>query len=124
MTRDRLYARTDWASHSFLMADTGGIVSLPAGASTSGKGGPAAASARAKRGGRAQPAMDALAAADAVAVVGGGGGEARSRAEREGQAEGLKDLIGKQAAAAVAEADAIVFVVDGQVSEGHRQGHS
>ena len=61
--------------------------------------------------------MDSLAASDAVSVIGGGGVEAQSRAEREGQAHGLKDLIGRQAAAAVAEANAIVFVVDGQVRE-------
>ncbi|GJP47144.1 hypothetical protein CLOM_g6372 [Closterium sp. NIES-68] len=133
VTRDRLYARALWEDRQFLLTDTGGLMDAPnaaaasaagaagaAGAATDGADGAGAARRKGGRGGRAGrgsasgTALLALAKADGVAVIGGGGRLANERAAKEAEVAGLPELIGRQAAAAVEEADAIIMVVDGQ----------
>lgn len=84
VTRDRLYTRAFWSTHEFMLVDTGGVLTIP------GEG------------------------SDAVAVTSGGGAEAVVRAVKEASDAGLPAMIERQAAAAVASANSIVFVVDGQ----------
>lgn len=84
VTRDRLYTRAFWSTHEFMLVDTGGVLTIP------GEG------------------------SDAVAVTAGGGAEAVARAVKEAYDAGLPAMIEKQAASAVASADSIIFVVDGQ----------
>lgn len=84
VTRDRLYTRAFWSTHEFMLVDTGGVLTIP------GEG------------------------SDAVAVTAGGGAEAVARAVKEAYDAGLPAMIERQAASAVASADSIIFVVDGQ----------
>lgn len=84
VTRDRLYTRAFWSTHEFMVVDTGGVLTIP------GEG------------------------SDAVAITQGGGSDVVVRAVKEASAAGLPAMIERQAAAAVAGADSIIFVVDGQ----------
>ena len=84
VTRDRLYTRAFWTTHEFMLVDTGGVLTIPGDGS------------------------------DAVAVTAAGGAEAVARAVKEASAAGLPAMIERQAAAAVATAASIIFVVDGQ----------
>ena len=72
VTRDRMYVRSYWGEHEFMMVDTGGLENLPA-----------------------NP-------------------EAAPRTDRIGGVEILPGMIEAQAAEAVKEASALIFVVDGQ----------
>jgi len=97
VTRDRKYLRAEHAGRAFIVVDTGGVTDLPGVAGE--------ASGKKKRRG-ARPA------------AAGGEGAARPGAPLlTGDAEaeaGLAAAIGAQAAVAVEEAAAVVFVVDGQ----------
>lgn len=84
VTRDRLYTRAFWSTHEFMLVDTGGVLTIP------GEG------------------------SDAVAVTAGGGAEAVAKAVKEAFDAGLPSMIERQAASAVASANSIIFVVDGQ----------
>lgn len=90
VTRDRLYMRADWINHDFLLADTGGVLTPPI--TQGGSGG----------------------VSDAIAITRPGGSQAVTQALKEAAAAGLPAMIEKQAAQAVEEAAAIIFVVDGK----------
>jgi GTP-binding protein len=53
--------------------------------------------------------------ADGIAITTSGGESALSRAVQEAKQAGLPAMIEKQAALALEDAQAIIFVVDGQV---------
>ncbi|KAJ7526525.1 hypothetical protein O6H91_16G010200 [Diphasiastrum complanatum] len=87
VTRDRVYTRAFWEDKEFMVVDTGGVVSVP---SSESQG------------------------SDALAITRGGGPVAVAQALKDAAAAGLPALIERQAASAVEEALAIIFVVDGQ----------
>ncbi|KAL3683911.1 hypothetical protein R1sor_001933 [Riccia sorocarpa] len=87
VTRDRLYTRAFWGEQEFLLVDTGGVLTVPSSGVTS---------------------------TDGIAITSGGGEDAVAQALKEAKDAGLPALIEKQAAAAVEDADSIIFVVDGQ----------
>ncbi len=107
VTRDRKYLRAEHAGRAFVVVDTGGVTELP------GVAGEAVGKKK-RRG--ARPA--------AAAAEGGARAGARNRDPTQrggplltGDAEaeaGLAAAIGAQAAVAVEEAAAVIFVVDGQ----------
>lgn len=88
VTRDRLYGRSYWGNHEFVVVDTGGVLTVsksPAGV------------------------MEEL---NVSTTIGMEGIPLRSR---EAAVARMPSMIEKQATAAVEESDVIVFVVDGQV---------
>ncbi|KAG6550776.1 hypothetical protein Mapa_007680 [Marchantia paleacea] len=87
VTRDRLYTRAFWGEQEFMLVDTGGVLTVPSSGVTT---------------------------TDGIAITTGGGSDAVVQALKEAAAAGLPALIEKQAAAAVDDADSIIFVVDGQ----------
>ncbi|KAL2635903.1 hypothetical protein R1flu_007382 [Riccia fluitans] len=87
VTRDRLYTRAFWGEQEFLLVDTGGVLTVPSSGITS---------------------------TDGIAITSGGGEDAVALALKEAKDAGLPALIEKQTAAAVEDADSIIFVVDGQ----------
>lgn len=89
VTRDRLYTRAFWGEQEYMLVDTGGVLTVPSSGVTT---------------------------TDGIAITTGGGSDAVVQALKEAAAAGLPALIEKQAAAAVEDADSIIFVVDGQVT--------
>ncbi|BFI29580.1 GTPase [Marchantia polymorpha subsp. ruderalis] len=87
VTRDRLYTRAFWGEQEYMLVDTGGVLTVPSSGVTT---------------------------TDGIAITTGGGSDAVVQALKEAAAAGLPALIEKQAAAAVEDADSIIFVVDGQ----------
>lgn len=87
VTRDRLYARGFWGPQEFMVVDTGGLLSIPKSESVG---------------------------MDGIAITSGGGQNAITLAVREACMAGLPAMIERQAAAALEDAKAIIFVVDGQ----------
>ncbi|NP_001146320.2 uncharacterized protein LOC100279896 [Zea mays] len=87
VTRDRLYGRSYWGDHEFMVIDTGGVITL----SKSQAG-----------------VMEELAVTTTVGMDG------IPLATREAAIARMPSMIEKQAVAAVDEASVILFVVDGQ----------
>lgn len=92
VTRDRLYGRSYWGDHEFMVIDTGGVITL----SKSQAG-----------------VMEELAVTTTVGMDG------IPLATREAAIARMPSMIEKQAVAAVDEASVILFVVDGQAGLGN-----
>lgn len=88
VTRDRLYGRSFWGEHEFMVVDTGGVINIS----------------------RSQTdVMEDLAITTTIGMDG------ISLASREAAVSRMPTMIEKQAALAVEEAAVIIFLVDGQV---------
>jgi GTP-binding protein len=88
VTRDRLYGRSYWGDHEFMVVDTGGVITVSKSQST---------------------VMEEL---DISTTIGMDG---ISLASREAAVARMPSMIEKQAIAAVEESPVIIFLVDGQV---------
>lgn len=88
VTRDRLYGRSYWGDHEFMVVDTGGVITVSKSQST---------------------VMEDL---DITTTIGMDG---IPLASREAAVARMPSMIEKQAIAAVEESSVIVFLVDGQV---------
>ncbi|WJX51768.1 hypothetical protein P8452_37934 [Trifolium repens] len=87
VTRDRLYGRSYWGDHEFMVVDTGGVITVSKSQST---------------------VMEEL---DISTTIGMDG---ISLASREAAVARMPSMIEKQAIAAVEESPVIIFLVDGQ----------
>lgn len=88
VTRDRLYGRSFWGQHEFMMVDTGGVLTVSKSQTT---------------------VMEDL---DITTTIGMDG---IPLASREAAVARMPSMIEKQAIAAVEESSVIIFLVDGQV---------
>jgi GTP-binding protein len=88
VTRDRLYGRSYWGDHEFMVVDTGGVITVSKSQSS---------------------VMEEL---DISTTIGMDG---ISLASREAAVARMPSMIEKQAIAAVEESPVIIFLVDGQV---------
>lgn len=88
VTRDRLYGRSYWGDHEFMVVDTGGVLTVS----------------------KAQAnVMEDLAVTTTVGMDG------IPLATREAAVARMPSMIERQAIAAVEESSVVIFVVDGQV---------
>ncbi|CAN0891879.1 GTPase Der [Linum grandiflorum] len=87
VTRDRLYGRSFWGDHEFMVVDTGGVITL----------------SKSK-----VEVMEELAITTTIGM------EGIPLATREAAIARMPSMIERQATAAVEEASAIIFLVDGQ----------
>ncbi|CAN1354786.1 GTPase Der [Linum perenne] len=87
VTRDRLYGRSFWGDHEFMVVDTGGVITL----------------SKSK-----DEVMEELAVSTTIGM------EGIPLATREAAVARMPSMIERQATAAVEEASAIIFLVDGQ----------
>ncbi|CAN0824336.1 GTPase Der, partial [Linum grandiflorum] len=87
VTRDRLYGRSFWGDHEFMVVDTGGVITL----------------SKSKF-----EVMEELAITTTIGM------EGIPLATREAAIARMPSMIERQATAAVEEASAIIFLVDGQ----------
>ena len=88
VTRDRLYGRSFWGDHEFMVVDTGGVLTLSK---------------------SQDDVMEELAISTTIGMDG------IPLASREAAVAKMPSMIEKQAAAAVDESSVIIFLVDGQV---------
>ena len=88
VTRDRLYGRSFWGEHEFMVVDTGGVVTVSKSQAN---------------------VMEDLAISTTIGMDG------ISLASREAAVARMPSMIEKQASAAVEESSVIIFLVDGQV---------
>jgi GTP-binding protein len=88
VTRDRLYGRSFWGEHEFMVVDTGGVVTVSKSQAN---------------------VMEDLAISTTIGMDG------IPLASREAAVARMPSMIEKQATAAVEESSVIVFLVDGQV---------
>lgn len=88
VTRDRLYGRSFWGQHEFMVVDTGGVLTVSKSQTT---------------------VMEDL---DITTTIGMDG---IPLATREAAVARMPSMIEKQAIAAVEESSVIIFLVDGQV---------
>jgi predicted GTPase len=88
VTRDRLYGRSFWGVHEFMVVDTGGVLNISKSQSD---------------------VMEDLAITTTIGMDG------IPVALREAAVARMPSMIEKQAASAVEEASVIIFLVDGQV---------
>uniref|UniRef100_A0A6N2L3N7 GTPase Der n=1 Tax=Salix viminalis TaxID=40686 RepID=A0A6N2L3N7_SALVM len=94
VTRDRLYGRSFWGEHEFMVVDTGGVVTVSKSQAN---------------------VMEDLAISTTIGMDG------ISLASREAAVARMPSMIEKQASAAVEESSVIIFLVDGQC-ESPRKG--
>ncbi|KAK9274190.1 hypothetical protein L1049_019004 [Liquidambar formosana] len=87
VTRDRLYGRSFWGDHEFMVVDTGGVLTIAKSQAT---------------------VMEELAITTTIGMDG------IPLATREAAAARMPSMIERQAAAAVEESSVIIFLVDGQ----------
>ncbi|KAJ6310044.1 hypothetical protein OIU76_014892 [Salix suchowensis] len=87
VTRDRLYGRSFWGEHEFMVVDTGGVVTVSKSQAN---------------------VMEDLAISTTIGMDG------ISLASREAAVARMPSMIEKQASAAVEESSVIIFLVDGQ----------
>ncbi|KAL8129337.1 hypothetical protein V2J09_018492 [Rumex salicifolius] len=87
VTRDRLYGRSFWGSHEFMVIDTGGVLTVPK---------------------SQDDLMEDLNISTTIGM------EGIPLAAREAAVSRMPSLIEKQAAVAVEESSVIIFLVDGQ----------
>ncbi|KAG9139307.1 hypothetical protein Leryth_011296 [Lithospermum erythrorhizon] len=87
VTRDRLYGRSFWGDHEFMVVDTGGVLNI----STSQEG-----------------VMEELAISTTIGM------EGIPLASREAAVARMPSMIERQAIIAVEEASVVIFLVDGQ----------
>ncbi|KAF9598096.1 hypothetical protein IFM89_024441 [Coptis chinensis] len=87
VTRDRLYGRSFWGNHEFMVVDTGGVLTVSKSQAN---------------------IMEDLAITTTIGM------EGISLASREAAVARMPSMIERQATAAVEEASAIIFLVDGQ----------
>lgn len=88
VTRDRLYGRSFWGDHEFMVVDTGGVLTVS----------------------KAQASvMEELAITTTIGMDG------IPLAAREAAVARMPSMIERQATAAVEESSVIIFLVDGQV---------
>jgi predicted GTPase len=88
VTRDRLYGRSFWGEHEFMVVDTGGVLNI------------------------SKSQADVL---EDLAITTTIGMDGIPVALREAAVARMPSMIEKQAASAVEEASVIIFLVDGQV---------
>lgn len=88
VTRDRLYGRSSWGDHEFVVVDTGGVLTLSKSQSD---------------------VMEELAVSTTIGM------EGISLASREAAIAKMPSMIERQATVAVEESSVIIFLVDGQV---------
>lgn len=88
VTRDRLYGRSYWGEHEFMVVDTGGVLTVSKSQTT---------------------VMEELAITTTIGMDG------IPLASREAAVARMPSMIEKQATAAVEESPVIIFLVDGQV---------
>lgn len=88
VTRDRLYGRSFWGEHEFMVVDTGGVVTVSKSQAN---------------------VMEDLAISTTIGMDG------IPLASREAAVARMPSMIEKQATAAVEESSVIIFLVDGQV---------
>ena len=88
VTRDRLYGRSYWGDHEFMVVDTGGVLTVSKSQAN---------------------VMEELAITTTIGM------EGIPLATREAAVARMPSMIERQAIAAVEESSVIVFVVDGQV---------
>lgn len=88
VTRDRLYGRSFWGDHEFVVVDTGGVLTLSKSQSD---------------------VMEELAVSTTIGM------EGISLASREAAIAKMPSMIERQATVAVEESSVIIFLVDGQV---------
>lgn len=88
VTRDRLYGRSYWGEHEFMVVDTGGVLTVSKSQTT---------------------VMEELAITTTIGMDG------IPLASREAAVARMPSMIEKQATAAVEESSVIIFLVDGQV---------
>ncbi len=88
VTRDRLYGRSFWGQHEFMVVDTGGVLNISK---------------------SQDEVMEDLAITTTIGM------DAIPLASREAAVARMPSMIERQAKAAVEEASAIIFLVDGQV---------
>ena len=88
VTRDRLYGRSFWGEHEFMVVDTGGVVTVSKSQAN---------------------VMEDLAISTTIGMDG------ISLQSREAAVARMPSMIEKQASAAVEESSVIIFLVDGQV---------
>lgn len=89
VTRDRLYGRSFWGDHEFMVIDTGGVVTL------------------------SKSQEDVIEDLNVSTTI---GMEGIPLVAREAAVAKMPTQIERQAAIAVEESSVIIFVVDGQVS--------
>ncbi|KAG2397767.1 tRNA modification GTPase [Vigna angularis] len=89
VTRDRLYGRSYWGEHEFMVVDTGGVITVSKSQAT---------------------VMEELAITTTIGMDG------IPLAVREAAVARMPSMIERQATAAVEESSVIIFLVDGQVS--------
>ncbi|CAI0546334.1 unnamed protein product [Linum tenue] len=87
VTRDRLYGRSFWGDHEFMVVDTGGVITV------------------------SKPKNEVM---DELAITTTIGMEGIPLASREAAVARMPSMIEKLATAAVEESSAIIFLVDGQ----------
>ncbi|KAM7502534.1 hypothetical protein LguiB_001438 [Lonicera macranthoides] len=87
VTRDRLYGRSSWGDHEFVVVDTGGVLTLSKSQSD---------------------VMEELAVSTTIGM------EGISLASREAAIAKMPSMIERQATVAVEESSVIIFLVDGQ----------
>lgn len=88
VTRDRLYGRSFWGDHEFMVVDTGGVLTISK---------------------SQESVMEELAVSTTIGMDG------IPLASREAAVARMPSMIEKQAAAAVEESSVTIFLVDGQV---------
>lgn len=88
VTRDRLYGRSYWGEHEFMVVDTGGVITVSKSQAT---------------------VMEELAITTTIGMDG------IPLAVREAAVARMPSMIERQATAAVEESSVIIFLVDGQV---------
>lgn len=88
VTRDRLYGRSYWGDHEFMIIDTGGVLTISK---------------------SQNDVMEELAISTTIGM------EGIPLASREAAVARMPSMIERQATVAVEEASVIIFLVDGQV---------
>lgn len=88
VTRDRLYGRSYWGDHEFMVIDTGGVLTISK---------------------SRDDVMEELAISTTIGM------EGIPLASREAAVARMPSMVERQATVAVEEASVIIFVVDGQV---------
>lgn len=88
VTRDRLYGRSYWGDHEFMMIDTGGVLTVSK---------------------SQDDVMEELAISTTIGM------EGIPLASREAAVARMPSMVERQAIVAVEEASVIIFLVDGQV---------